>query len=314
MPDAVPVTRALLSVSDKSGLIELAQALAAGGVELVSTGGTAAQLRSAGLTIVDVAEITGFPEMMDGRVKTLHPAVHAGLLARRDNREHLTAMADHGIGPIDLAVVNLYPFEATAAARAGYDECVENIDIGGPAMIRAAAKNHAFVTVVVNVEDYAALLAELEAHDGATTLAFRQRLAETAYARTAAYDAAVRPGWRAPSARRSRVGAPLPVGSRNLCATARTRIKAPPFIAMARTGPAWRPRPSIRAKSCRITTSTTPMRRLNWWQRLTPAQVLRAPLSSTPTQAAWRSAKLLSALTSVPSIATAPPHLAGLSR
>ena len=191
MPDAVPVTRALLSVSDKTGLIELAQALAARGVELVSTGGTATQLRNAGLTVVDVAEITGFPEMLDGRVKTLHPAVHGGLLARRDNREHLTAMADHGMGPIDLAVVNLYPFEATAAAGAGYDECVENIDIGGPAMIRAAAKNHAFVTVVVDVGDYAAVLGELEAHDGATTLAFRQRLAETAYARTAAYDAAV---------------------------------------------------------------------------------------------------------------------------
>jgi len=189
--DLVSLRRALISVSDKTGVVEFARALAARGVELLSTGGTSALLREAGLSVRDVADVTGFPEMMDGRVKTLHPAVHGGLLALRDNAEHQTAMADHGIDPIDLLVVNLYPFEATVAKGADYDTCIENIDIGGPAMIRAAAKNHLFVNVVVDVEDYAALLAELDANDDRTSLAFRQRLAQTAYARTAAYDAAV---------------------------------------------------------------------------------------------------------------------------
>ena len=191
MTDLYPVRRALLSVSDKTGLAELGQALAARGVELLSTGGTATALRAAGLEVVDVSEVTGFPEMMDGRVKTLHPMVHGGLLALRDDDAHVAAMKTHGIGAIDLLVVNLYPFEATVAAGADYATCIENIDIGGPAMIRAAAKNHAFVNVVVDVEDYAPLIQELEAHDGATRLGFRQRLAQTAYARTAAYDAAV---------------------------------------------------------------------------------------------------------------------------
>ena len=191
MTNLVPVGRALLSVSDKSGLLDLARALAGLGVELISTGGTAATLRAAGLKVRDVAEVTGFPEMMDGRVKTLHPMVHGGLLALRDDDEHLVAMAAHGIEPIDLLVVNLYPFEATVARGASYADCIENIDIGGPAMIRAASKNHRFVNVVTDTADYAALLDELKAHDGATTLAFRQRLALTAYSRTAAYDAAV---------------------------------------------------------------------------------------------------------------------------
>ncbi|KGJ14716.1 bifunctional phosphoribosylaminoimidazolecarboxamide formyltransferase/IMP cyclohydrolase [Paracoccus sanguinis] len=191
MTDRTPLKRALMSVSDKTGLEDFARALAARGVELLSTGGTASALRAAGLTVRDVAEVTGFPEMMDGRVKTLHPAVHGGLLALRDNPEHVAAMDAHGIAPIDLLVVNLYPFEATVARGADYAEAVENIDIGGPAMIRAAAKNHGFVATVVDVEDYDALLAELDANDGATTLAFRQRLAQAAYARTAAYDAAV---------------------------------------------------------------------------------------------------------------------------
>jgi phosphoribosylaminoimidazolecarboxamide formyltransferase / IMP cyclohydrolase len=168
-----------------------ARALAGHGVELLSTGGTSDMLRAAGLAVRDVADLTGFPEMMDGRVKTLHPKVHGGLLALRDKPSHREAMEAHGIVPIDLLIVNLYPFEATVARGASYDDCVENIDIGGPAMIRAAAKNHAFVNVVVDVEDYAPLLAELEAHGGQTTLAFRRRLAQTAYARTAAYDAAV---------------------------------------------------------------------------------------------------------------------------
>ncbi|PKQ13846.1 MAG: bifunctional phosphoribosylaminoimidazolecarboxamide formyltransferase/inosine monophosphate cyclohydrolase [Alphaproteobacteria bacterium HGW-Alphaproteobacteria-1] len=191
MTDLAPVTRALISVSDKTGLIDLGRALADRGVEILSTGGTARALREAGLAVRDVAEVTGFPEMMDGRVKTLHPMVHGGLLALRDNPEHLAAMKTHGIGAIDLLVVNLYPFEETVARGADYETCVENIDIGGPAMIRAAAKNHGFVNVVVDVEDYAPLLAELDAQNGHTTLAFRQRLAQIAYARTAAYDAAV---------------------------------------------------------------------------------------------------------------------------
>ncbi|MEI4473474.1 bifunctional phosphoribosylaminoimidazolecarboxamide formyltransferase/IMP cyclohydrolase [Frigidibacter sp. MR17.24] len=191
MTDLLPISRALLSVSDKTGLLEFAQALAARGVELLSTGGTSKMLREAGLSVTDVADVTGFPEMMDGRVKTLHPKVHGGLLALRDNQEHRTAMETHGIAPIDLLVVNLYPFEATVAKGAAYDDCIENIDIGGPAMIRAAAKNHAFVNVVVDVEDYAAVLAELDANDDRTSMAFRQRLAQAAYARTAAYDAAV---------------------------------------------------------------------------------------------------------------------------
>jgi phosphoribosylaminoimidazolecarboxamide formyltransferase/IMP cyclohydrolase len=191
MTNLSPVRRALLSVSDKTGLVALGQSLADRGVELLSTGGTARTLREAGLTVRDVADVTGFPEMMDGRVKTLHPAVHGGLLALRDNDDHVAAMQAHDISAIDLLVVNLYPFEETVAKGGDYDTCIENIDIGGPAMIRAAAKNHAFVNVVVDVEDYDALLAELAANDGATTYAFRQKLAQTAYARTGAYDAAV---------------------------------------------------------------------------------------------------------------------------
>ncbi|MBO9450636.1 bifunctional phosphoribosylaminoimidazolecarboxamide formyltransferase/IMP cyclohydrolase [Tropicibacter sp. R16_0] len=191
MTDLHPVRRALLSVSDKTGLIELGQALAARGVELLSTGGTAKALREAGLEVKDVSDVTGFPEMMDGRVKTLHPMVHGGLLALRDNDAHVAAMNEHGIGAIDLLVVNLYPFEAALARGADYDEMIENIDIGGPAMIRAASKNHLFVNVVTDVEDYDALLAELDANDGQTSYAFRQRLSQIAYARTAAYDAAV---------------------------------------------------------------------------------------------------------------------------
>jgi phosphoribosylaminoimidazolecarboxamide formyltransferase/IMP cyclohydrolase len=186
-----PIRRALLSVSDKTGLLELARALAERQVELISTGGTARTLKDAGLTVIDVSELTGSPEMMDGRVKTLHPKVHGGLLGIRDNAEHNAAMAQHGIRPIDLLVVNLYPFEATVERDAGYDDCIENIDIGGPAMIRAAAKNHADVAVVVDSSDYAKVLAELQTHDGATTLALRQRLAAKAYARTATYDAAI---------------------------------------------------------------------------------------------------------------------------
>ncbi|MBN9005423.1 MAG: bifunctional phosphoribosylaminoimidazolecarboxamide formyltransferase/IMP cyclohydrolase [Rhizobiales bacterium] len=185
------VTRALLSVSDKTGLIEFARALAAHGIDLVSTGGTAKAIAAAGLKVSDVSDLTGFPEMMDGRVKTLHPKVHGGLLAIRDNADHAKAMKDHGIAPIDLLIVNLYPFEATVDKGAGYEDCIENIDIGGPAMIRAAAKNHDDVAVVVEPQDYQAVLDELAANKGATTLTLRKRLAAKAYARTAAYDAAI---------------------------------------------------------------------------------------------------------------------------
>jgi phosphoribosylaminoimidazolecarboxamide formyltransferase/IMP cyclohydrolase len=189
--DPKRITRALLSVSDKTGLIEFARALDARGIALVSTGGTKRALADAGLPVRDVSDVTGFPEMMDGRIKTLHPAVHGGLLAIRGNAEHQDAMQTHGIAPIDLLVVNLYPFEATLAAGRSFEECVENIDIGGPAMIRAAAKNHADVTVVVDAADYSAVLAELAAQEGAVSSALRRRLAQKAYARTAAYDAAI---------------------------------------------------------------------------------------------------------------------------
>jgi phosphoribosylaminoimidazolecarboxamide formyltransferase/IMP cyclohydrolase len=187
----VKIRRALISVSDKAGLSELGRALAAEGVEILSTGGTAAALKTAGVPVKDVAEHTGFPEMMDGRLKTLHPKVHGGLLAIRGNASHDQAAAEHGIGPIDLLVVNLYPFETTVAKGADFDTCIENIDIGGPAMIRAAAKNHASVAVVVEPEDYARVLAAMAANGGATTPSLRRELAQKAYARTAAYDGAI---------------------------------------------------------------------------------------------------------------------------
>jgi phosphoribosylaminoimidazolecarboxamide formyltransferase/IMP cyclohydrolase len=185
------ITRALLSVSDKTGLIDFARRLADMGVEILSTGGTARAIQEAGIPVKDVAEHTGFPEMMDGRLKTLHPKVHGGLLAVRGDAAHDAAAQAHGIAPIDLLVVNLYPFEATVAKGAPYADCVENIDIGGPAMIRAAAKNHAAVTVVVEADDYAAVIAEMVAHGGATSLDLRKQLAAKAYARTASYDAAI---------------------------------------------------------------------------------------------------------------------------
>ncbi len=189
MSDVKPITRALISVSDKDTIVAFAEKLAANGVELISTGGTAKLLQQAGLTCRDVSELTGFPEMMDGRVKTLHPHVHGGLLAIRDNPAHIAAMDAHDIAAIDLLVVNLYPFEATVNAGGTYEDCVENIDIGGPAMIRAAAKNHNDVTVLVDSDDYDAVLAACD--EGGTSLALRQSLAQKAYARTAAYDAAI---------------------------------------------------------------------------------------------------------------------------
>ena len=189
LPDRVPVRRALLSVYDKTDLVELAHSLARRGVELVSTGGTRAALTAAGIASRDVSDITGFPEIMDGRVKTLHPAVHGGLLGVRDDEAHAAAMAEHAIGGIDLLIANLYPFETTAASGADARTIVENIDIGGPAMIRAASKNHDGVAVIVDPADYDAVLAQLR--DGELALADRRRLAAKAYAHTAAYDTAI---------------------------------------------------------------------------------------------------------------------------
>ncbi len=189
--DFVRVRRALISVSDKTNLVEFAGALIAQGAEVLSTGGSAKAIAAAGLAVTEVSSHTGFPEMMDGRVKTLHPSIHGGLLALRDNDEHLAAMKAHDIPPIDLIAVNLYPFEETVAKGAAFDTCIENIDIGGPAMIRSAAKNHGFVTVITDPADYDEVLAELSANGGATSLELRRKLAARAYARTAAYDARI---------------------------------------------------------------------------------------------------------------------------
>jgi phosphoribosylaminoimidazolecarboxamide formyltransferase/IMP cyclohydrolase len=190
-PDRVKIRTALLSVSDKTGIIELARALVDQGVKLLSTGGTHKAIAAAGLAVTDVSEITGFPEIMDGRVKTLHPNVHGGLLALRDDEEHVAAMTGHGIQGIDLAVINLYPFEEVRAAGGDYPTTVENIDIGGPAMIRASAKNHAYVAIVTDPADYPTLIEAIQANGGETEYAFRQKLAAKAYARTAAYDTAI---------------------------------------------------------------------------------------------------------------------------
>ncbi|HNQ92995.1 MAG TPA: bifunctional phosphoribosylaminoimidazolecarboxamide formyltransferase/IMP cyclohydrolase, partial [Alphaproteobacteria bacterium] len=188
-PDRVTVKTALLSVSDKSGLLDFAKGLEQAGVKLLSTGGTAKTLRDSGLTVTDVSDHTGFPEIMDGRVKTLHPKVHGGLLARRDDADHVAAMNTQGIEGIDLLVVNLYPFRETVAKGADYDNCVENIDIGGPAMLRAAAKNHDFVAVLTDPKDYETVLNEIA--EGGTTLATRRKLAAKTYAATASYDSAI---------------------------------------------------------------------------------------------------------------------------
>ena len=190
-PGAVIIARALVSVSDKTGLVELGRFLAERKVEILSTGGTASALRSAGVAVRDVSSHTGFPEILGGRVKTLHPLIHGGVLARRDDPGQREAMARHGILPIDLVVVNLYPFERTAASGAVLEDCIETIDVGGPALVRAAAKNHEFVTVVVDPADYGPVMSEMAAQGGATTLALRRRLAAEAFARVAAYDAAI---------------------------------------------------------------------------------------------------------------------------
>ena len=185
------IRRALISVSDKTGIVEFGKFLAKRNVEILSTGGSASALKESGINVIEVSEYTGFPEIMDGRVKTLQPTIHGGLLAVRGNSEHEAAMKEHNIKPIDLLCVNLYPFEEVAAAGSEFSECIENIDIGGPALIRAAAKNHNFVTVVVNPNDYAQVMDEMRASSGATTYEFRKKLAATAYARTSSYEAAI---------------------------------------------------------------------------------------------------------------------------
>ncbi len=217
-----PIRRALLSVSDKTGLIEFAEALAAHGIAMISTGGTAKALRDAGLAVADVSAVTGFPEIMDGRVKTLHPKIHGGLLALRDKADHAHAMRTHGIEGIDLLVCNLYPFEATVERNAPFDETIENIDIGGPAMIRAASKNHDYVTVVVDPQDYAAVLSELAQHRGATSHSLRLKLAQIAYARTAAYDSAVS-NWLA--GERAKSGDKAPPRRRSFSGTLRQKLR-----------------------------------------------------------------------------------------
>src|SRR5436190_6050337 len=193
MSDLVPVRRALLSVSDKTGLADFARALYSEfGVELISTGGTAKFLREAGLPVTDVSEVTGFPEMMDGRVKTLHPKIHGGLLALRDNPEHAAAMREHGIEPIDLVCINLYPFEQTVSKpHVSFEEAIENIDIGGPSMIRSAAKNHRYVLVVTSPDRYEKVLGDLREHGGASCGTHRLKQAQRAFAHTAEYDSLI---------------------------------------------------------------------------------------------------------------------------
>lgn len=189
--DPLPIARALISVSEKSGLLETAAALRGLGVDLVSTGGTFGALRAAGIAVDEVSALTGFPEMLDGRVKTLHPKVHAGLLARRDDPAHMAALKTHSLAPFDLLYVNLYPFEQTVSAGKPFADCIENIDVGGPAMLRAAAKNHAFIAVATDEEDVALILGEMHAGGGCVSAALRARLAAKAFARTAAYDSAI---------------------------------------------------------------------------------------------------------------------------
>ena len=308
------VTRALLSVSDKTGLIEFAKALAGHGVELVSTGGTAKAIAAAGLQVKDVSELTGFPEMMDGRVKTLHPKVHGGLLAIRDNKEHADAMKAHGIAPIDLLVVNLYPFEETVDKGAGYEDCIENIDIGGPAMIRAAAKNHDDVAVVVEAQDYQAVLDELAANKGATTLSLRRRLAAKAYARTAAYDAAIS-NWFALQLKND---APdfRAFGGRLIQSLryGENPHQTAAFYRHPTSGPALPPRGSCRARNCPTTTSTIPMRPMNASANSTRRAPRPASSSSMPTPAASPKDPTSSPPIARRSPATPPPLSAASSR
>ncbi len=262
MSERRPVRRALLAVYDKTGVVEFARGLSDLGVELVSSGGTAATLLDAGVPVTPVEDVTGFPEMLGGRVKTLHPAIHGGILADRRKPDHEAELREHRIEPIDLVVVNLYPFRETVASGAGPDEVVEQIDIGGPAMVRAAAKNFASVTVVVDPAAYGEILAEIA--DGGPTLERRRRLAADAFAHTAAYDAAVA-GWFAaggtgcPRSSVSRWGRP-PISG-----TGRTRTSEARCSRRSRArGSSEEPRSSSRARTCRSTTGSTSTRRSRW--------------------------------------------------
>jgi len=259
------IETALISVSDKQGIVEFSRALAAMGVELVSTGGTAALLRDGNIPVKDVAELTGFPEMMDGRVKTLHPKIHGGILALRDNPEHVAKMKEHGIKPIDLVVVNLYPFEATVARGAVFEEIVENIDIGGPSMVRAAAKNHQHVGVVVDPADYDSIVAEMRANHGALLPATHFQLFCKAFQHTSHYDGAISNYFSSLDqdknpqrwARRSTYKS----ANFKTCATARIRIRAQHSTApRGMLAHRSRGRNSFKAKNCRSTTSSTPTR------------------------------------------------------
>ncbi len=288
MTDAV-IRRALISVSDKTGLVDFAKALAARGVEILSTGGTAKALKDAGLTVKDVAEHTGFPEMMDGRLKTLHPKVHGGLLAVRDDPAHTAAANAHGIAPIDLLVVNLYPFEATVAKGAPFADCIENIDIGGPAMIRAAAKNHAGVTVVVDPDDYAKVLDAMQRHGGATTLGAAQGAGRQGLRAHGGLRCGHR---RLVRGRAGRARAGLALGRRTAGAGAALRREPAPAGGVLQDGRAARRRGDGRAAPGQGAVLQQPQRhgrRLRAGGRVRSRESRRrSPSSSTPTPAAWR--------------------------
>jgi len=233
-PDKVTPKRALISLSDKTGLEDAAKALAAAGVEIISTGGTKAAIAKMGIDVKDVADITGFPEMMDGRVKTLHPMVHGALLAYRDAPDHATALVEHDITPIDIVWIDLYPFEKTVAEGGAFEAAIENIDIGGPAMIRSSAKNHPYVAICVDKDGMDLVIAAITA-DGSTDLALRKSLAAKAFARTAAYDSAVST-WFATQLGDDRFAKPLVLSAYKPCAMVKTRTNPPPFIRRAMSG------------------------------------------------------------------------------
>ena len=284
-----PIRRALISVSDKTGIVPFAAALAARGVVLISTGGSAQALAAAGLPVTEVSAVTGMAEFLDGRVKTLHPAIHAGLLARRDRPDHLAALAERGFLPIDLLVSNLYPFAETVASGAGAEACIENIDIGGPALIRAAAKNHESVAVVTDPADYDRVLAELAAQGRGVGATLRRALARKAYAMTAAYDAAIAE-WMA-----REDGGAFPetyVLAARLVETLRYGENPHQAAALYRTGDprpgVRRPRACSRASSSPTTIMAMPTRPSSWSLN-SPRRRRRS--SSTPVPAAWRSAR-----------------------
>ena len=225
---SIPIRRALISVSEKLGLAELGQQLASKGIEILSTGGSANTLRDAGVPVTDVSDYTGSPEIMDGRVKTLHPRIHGGLLSRYGNKNDDRQMAEQSIKPIDLLIVTLYPFEETVALETNFDTCVENIDIGGPALIRAASKNFKRVTVIIGTEDYPNFIRELEENDGATSLKYRKAMAAKAYRRTSSYDAAIAE-WFSEETCTPRELCCLVLSTR-FYVTVKTRIKTPHFM------------------------------------------------------------------------------------